>query len=217
MPRFFRRLAEGVFDEERSRAAPDRRSSRHSSAPASSKEYEFDPSPAPSPRSGFSNGANIAANVLLLRPERAGRRGAAAPDPAVRAAGAAGARRHRRPDRRRRGRSGLAPRKGPAARGDPDRRGRRRQRPHRARRRTRPDAERPGHRRAVDGRDGRPSTPTAVSTPSDGGTRCLTAPTSTRSSSTHPRDRGRLRGVSGERRSLGPPADVPDVRQDRLL
>lgn len=63
MPRFFRRLAEGVFDEEdlalrtRQLAAFLR---------ASAEAYRFDL--ANLVAIGFSNGANIAANVLLHRP-----------------------------------------------------------------------------------------------------------------------------------------------------
>lgn len=64
MPRFFRRLAEGVFDEEdlvqRAHALADFVS-------ASAARYEFDPKRVMAV--GFSNGANIAAALLLLRPE----------------------------------------------------------------------------------------------------------------------------------------------------
>jgi phospholipase/carboxylesterase len=62
MPRFFRRLAEGVFDEE------DVRSRAHELADfveAARKDYEL----APPVALGYSNGANIAAAVLLLRPQ----------------------------------------------------------------------------------------------------------------------------------------------------
>jgi len=62
MPRFFRRLAEGVFDE------PDLVRRTHELADfiaESRKRYDL---PAPVAL-GFSNGANIAASLLLLRPE----------------------------------------------------------------------------------------------------------------------------------------------------
>ena len=63
-PRFFRRFAEGVFDladvERRTRALAD-------FIRAASKEYHFDASRLTA--LGFSNGANIAASLLLLRPE----------------------------------------------------------------------------------------------------------------------------------------------------
>jgi phospholipase/carboxylesterase len=62
MPRFFRRLAEGVFDEE------DVRARAHELADfiaAACNEYGIG-----SPIAlGYSNGANIAAAVMLLRPE----------------------------------------------------------------------------------------------------------------------------------------------------
>jgi phospholipase/carboxylesterase len=64
MPRFFRRLAEGVFDEE------DLVQRAHELADfvgAAAARYEFDPKRVIAV--GFSNGANIAAAVLLLRPE----------------------------------------------------------------------------------------------------------------------------------------------------
>ena len=64
MPRFFRRLAEGIFDEEdvvlRAHELAD-------FVAAAAARYEFD-----LPRVtavGYSNGANIAAALLLLRPE----------------------------------------------------------------------------------------------------------------------------------------------------
>jgi phospholipase/carboxylesterase len=62
MPRFFRRLAEGVFDE------ADLRSRTHELADwiASMRERHALPQPW---AVGFSNGANIAAALLLLRPE----------------------------------------------------------------------------------------------------------------------------------------------------
>src|SRR3954465_7859918 len=62
MPRFFRRLAEGVFDEE------DVRTRAHELADfveAARKEYGI----AAPVALGYSNGANIAAAVMLLRPE----------------------------------------------------------------------------------------------------------------------------------------------------
>ena len=62
--RFFRRLAEGIFDF----ADVDRRT--HALADfiaAASPHYKFDP--ARLLAIGFSNGANIAASMLLLRPE----------------------------------------------------------------------------------------------------------------------------------------------------
>jgi phospholipase/carboxylesterase len=62
MPRFFRRLAEGVFDED------DVRSRAHELADfveAARKDYGL----APPVALGYSNGANIAAAVLLLRPQ----------------------------------------------------------------------------------------------------------------------------------------------------
>jgi predicted esterase len=64
MPRFFRRLAEGVFDLE------DLRARTHQLADflgAAAALYGFSPDSVTAV--GFSNGANIAAAVLLLRPE----------------------------------------------------------------------------------------------------------------------------------------------------
>jgi phospholipase/carboxylesterase len=62
MPRFFRRLAEGVFDE----ADVRRRAGELADFVAEARlAYEL---PAPV-AVGFSNGANIAAAVMLLRPE----------------------------------------------------------------------------------------------------------------------------------------------------
>src|SRR5438477_11104234 len=64
MPRFFRRLAEGVFDEE------DVIRRAHELADfvgATAARYEFDPKRVIAV--GYSNGANIAAAILLLRPE----------------------------------------------------------------------------------------------------------------------------------------------------
>ncbi len=64
MPRFFRRFAEGVFDVEDLRF---RTAELADFVSAASKKYGFDP------RSvvglGYSNGANIGASLLLLRPE----------------------------------------------------------------------------------------------------------------------------------------------------
>ena len=63
-PRFFRRFAEGVFDladvERRTHALAD-------FIAAAAKHYAFDASRLTA--LGFSNGANIAASLLLLRPE----------------------------------------------------------------------------------------------------------------------------------------------------
>lgn len=63
MPRFFRRLAEGVFDKE------DLIHRTHELADfieAAAKRYGFDPRKVIAV--GYSNGANIAASMLLLRP-----------------------------------------------------------------------------------------------------------------------------------------------------
>jgi predicted esterase len=64
MPRFFRRLAEGVFDladvEQRTHALAD-------FIAAAAAQYHLDPSKLLAV--GYSNGANIAASLLLLRPE----------------------------------------------------------------------------------------------------------------------------------------------------
>ena len=64
MPRFFRRLAEGVFDLE------DLRKRTHELADfviSAAKHYEIDNKRIIAV--GYSNGANIAASMLLLRPE----------------------------------------------------------------------------------------------------------------------------------------------------
>jgi predicted esterase len=64
MPRFFRRLAEGVFDEE------DLKRRTHELADfvgAAAQHYEFAADKVVAV--GYSNGANIAASLLLLRPE----------------------------------------------------------------------------------------------------------------------------------------------------
>src|ERR1041385_1077676 len=62
MPRFFRRLAEGVFDEadviRRANALAD-------FLPKAAEQYEFDLSRLTAV--GYSNGANVAAAVLVLR------------------------------------------------------------------------------------------------------------------------------------------------------
>jgi predicted esterase len=63
MPRFFRRLAEGVFD------IPDLRARTYELADfvaAASQHYQFDPKRVIAV--GFSNGANIAASMLFLCP-----------------------------------------------------------------------------------------------------------------------------------------------------
>ena len=63
MPRFFRRLAEGVFD------IPDliqRAQELADFVPAAASVYGFDPARVTA--AGFSNGANIAAALLLLHP-----------------------------------------------------------------------------------------------------------------------------------------------------
>jgi predicted esterase len=63
MPRFFRRLAEGVFDE----ADLERRANDLADFVASAAQhYRFDPAGVVA--FGYSNGANIAGAVLLLRP-----------------------------------------------------------------------------------------------------------------------------------------------------
>jgi phospholipase/carboxylesterase len=64
MPRFFRRFAEGIFDEE------DLKRRTHELADfvgAAAKHYEFAAEQVIAV--GYSNGANIAASLLLLRPE----------------------------------------------------------------------------------------------------------------------------------------------------
>jgi len=63
MPRFFRRLAEGVFDEE---DVVRRANELADFIPEAAAKYQFDP--ARLTAVGYSNGANIAAAVLLLRP-----------------------------------------------------------------------------------------------------------------------------------------------------
>ena len=63
MPRFFRRLAEGVFDEE---DVIRRANELADFLGAAAAKYSFDPGSLTTV--GYSNGANIAAAVLLLRP-----------------------------------------------------------------------------------------------------------------------------------------------------
>jgi phospholipase/carboxylesterase len=64
MPRFFRRLAEGVFDE----ADLQRRAAELADfVVAAATRYGFDP--ARLTAIGYSNGANIASAMMLLRPE----------------------------------------------------------------------------------------------------------------------------------------------------
>ena len=63
MPRFFRRLAEGVFDE----ADVIRRANELADfIPRAARQYNFDLNKLTAV--GYSNGANVAAAVLLLRP-----------------------------------------------------------------------------------------------------------------------------------------------------
>ncbi len=64
LPRFFRRLAEGVFDE---KDVIQRAHELAEFVGAAALHYEFDPKRVIAV--GYSNGANIAAAVLLLRPE----------------------------------------------------------------------------------------------------------------------------------------------------
>ena len=63
MPRFFRRLAEGVFDLE---DLKHRTNELAEFVEAAADQYGFDRSQVVA--AGFSNGANIAASLLLLRP-----------------------------------------------------------------------------------------------------------------------------------------------------
>ena len=63
MPRFFRRLAEGVFDLDDLKF---RTAELAQFVAAASEHYKFDPKRVIGV--GFSNGANIAASLLLLRP-----------------------------------------------------------------------------------------------------------------------------------------------------
>ena len=64
MPRFFRRLAEGVFDQEDLRL---RTTELAEFIEAGAQEYGFDPQNVIAV--GYSNGANIAASLLLRQPE----------------------------------------------------------------------------------------------------------------------------------------------------
>jgi phospholipase/carboxylesterase len=64
MPRFFRRFAEGVFDLDSLRAESEALGDFVSD---SAQRYGFDPASVVAV--GFSNGANIAGGLLLLRPE----------------------------------------------------------------------------------------------------------------------------------------------------
>jgi predicted esterase len=63
MPRFFRRLAEGVFDEE---DVVRRANELADFIGSAATRYDFDPQRLTAV--GYSNGANVAAAVLLLRP-----------------------------------------------------------------------------------------------------------------------------------------------------
>jgi phospholipase/carboxylesterase/glyoxalase family protein len=63
MPRFFKRLAEGVFDLDDLKA---RTSDLAEFVAAAASQYEFDPARVVA--LGYSNGANIAASLLLSRP-----------------------------------------------------------------------------------------------------------------------------------------------------
>jgi predicted esterase len=64
MPRFFRRLAEGIFDEEDLKFRTEELAGFVEEA---SKKYRLEPSKHFAV--GFSNGANIAASLLLMRPD----------------------------------------------------------------------------------------------------------------------------------------------------
>lgn len=64
MPRFFRRLAEGIFDEEDLKSRAEELAGFVEEA---SGRYGFDPDKLFAV--GFSNGANIAASLLLSRPD----------------------------------------------------------------------------------------------------------------------------------------------------
>ena len=64
MPRFFRRLREGVFDEEDLRARVDELAAFLAAA-----EIEYEVAPGSWMAAGFSNGANIASALLFRRPE----------------------------------------------------------------------------------------------------------------------------------------------------
>lgn len=64
MPRFFRRLSEGVFDEE---DVVRRANELADFVAAAARQYGFHPADVTAV--GYSNGANIAAAMMLLRPE----------------------------------------------------------------------------------------------------------------------------------------------------
>ena len=64
MPRFFRRLAMGVFDVE---DLKHRIAELAEFVAAAGREYQFDAGQVMA--AGYSNGANIAASLMLLRPE----------------------------------------------------------------------------------------------------------------------------------------------------
>jgi hypothetical protein len=80
MPRFFRRLAEGVFDEEDLKLRTEELTGFIEEA---SKRYRLEPSKLFAV--GFSNGANIAASLLMLRPRSPARCGPAPTHGTVRA------------------------------------------------------------------------------------------------------------------------------------
>ncbi len=63
MPRFFRRVAEGVFDEDDLRARVDELAAFLAAA-----EHEYGVAPGSWAAVGFSNGANVASALLLRRP-----------------------------------------------------------------------------------------------------------------------------------------------------
>ena len=63
MPRFFRRLAEGIFDE---KDVVRRANELADFIPIAAKKYDFSPDQLTAV--GYSNGANIAAAAILLRP-----------------------------------------------------------------------------------------------------------------------------------------------------
>jgi predicted esterase len=67
MPRFFRRLSEGVFDEEDLKV---RTAELADFIAAAAAHYQFEPRRVIA--AGFSNGANMAGSLLLLRPEALG-------------------------------------------------------------------------------------------------------------------------------------------------
>ena len=91
MPRFFRRLAEGVFDLEDLRL---RTAELTDFVMAAARLYGFDAARVIA--AGFSNGANIAASLVLLSPGVLHRRGPVPRDGAARARPAAVAAAHAR-------------------------------------------------------------------------------------------------------------------------